>query len=164
MKASQPGRPTRWLNALEDTVLTILVMGLVVLGGLQIVLRNGFDSGLLWIDPLLRVSVLWLGLIGAVAAARRNKNIRIDLLTRYVPESLARVMDLVTALFASAVCALVAWHGYRMVMVESEFGDTGVLDIPIWVLQSVIPASFGIMAAVYLVAGFVQLFTGRKQA
>lgn len=157
MTEAKPGRVTIWLNRFEDALLSVFVLALVLLGGLQIVLRNVFESGLIWIDPLLRVSVLWLGLIGAVAAARRNKNIRIDLLSRYLPDAAGRWVDAVTGLFAAAVCGLIGWHGWRMVKLEAEFGDTGVLDLPIWLLQSVIPVSFAVMALIYLVAALASM-------
>ena len=39
-----------------------------------------------------------------------------------------------------------------MVIVEKEFAETDFLDIPIWILQSVIPFAFGLIALVYLVS------------
>ncbi len=155
---------SRVIDGLEAALLAFVLLGLVFLSGLQIVLRNLFDSGLVWIDPLLRLSVLWLGLLGAVAAARRGKNIQIDLLGRSVSDAVRRWMDVVTQLAAAGVCTLIAWHGTRMVMLEAEYGDTGVLGTPIWVQQSIIPVAFGIMALVYLLgAGAAALWGSRIQ-
>ncbi len=142
----------RWIAWIESALLSLLLGTLVVLGGTQILLRNVFDSGVLWIDPLLRMLVLWLGLIGAAAAARQNKNIRIDLINRYLPPLWDRVISSLTHAFTAAVCGLIGWHGARMVIVEKEFAETDFLDIPIWILQSVIPFAFGLIALVYLVS------------
>ncbi len=147
---------SRLVNHLEAALLALLLLGLVALSGLQIVLRNGFDEGLVWIDPLLRLAVLWLGLLGAVAAARRGKNIQIDLLGQAIPAGLRRVIGAVTQLTAAVVCGLLCWHGTRMVLLEAEFGDTGVLGLPIWLQQSIIPAAFGLMALIYLAASVVE--------
>ena len=76
----------RWIDRLhraEDGLLALLLSVMIVLAGTQILMRNLFDSGFVWIDPLLRVGVLWLGLIGATVATRNNKHIRIDLLSHY---------------------------------------------------------------------------------
>ena len=153
---------TRWITRFEDLVLTLLLGAMVILSGLQILLRNGFDSGLPWIDPLLRVLVLWLGLVGAIVAARRNKHIRIDLVNRYLGGIGARVAEVAVDVFTAAVCALVAWHGARMVLLEKEFAASGVLDIPMWVLQLVIPVAFSLVALIYLGAGLARLLPGRK--
>ncbi|TNF86538.1 MAG: TRAP transporter small permease subunit, partial [Gammaproteobacteria bacterium] len=75
-----------WVKSLhraEDALLVILLTAMIVLACTQILLRNFFDSGIVWIDPLLRVMVLWIGLVGATVATRHNKHIRIDLLSRY---------------------------------------------------------------------------------
>jgi TRAP-type C4-dicarboxylate transport system permease small subunit len=56
-----------WINRLhraEDALLVVLLSTMIVLAGTQIILRNFLDSGFVWIDPLLRVLVLWLGLLG----------------------------------------------------------------------------------------------------
>ncbi len=71
------------LHRAEDALLVLLLSTMIVLASTQILLRNLFDSGFVWIDPLLRVLVLWLGLIGATVATRNNRHIRIDLLTRF---------------------------------------------------------------------------------
>ena len=64
-----------WVKSLhraEDALLVILLTAMIVLACTQILLRNFFDSGIVWIDPLLRVMVLWLGLVGATVATRHN--------------------------------------------------------------------------------------------
>jgi len=72
------------LHRLEDGLLAVAVLVMVALAGLQIVLRL-FDGGLSWIEPALRVLVLWIGMLGAVTASHSGRHIRIDLLTRVVP-------------------------------------------------------------------------------
>ncbi len=149
---SRSGAWDRWLTRVEDLALSALLGTMVVLSGLQILLRNLFDSGLTWIDPLLRVLVLWLGLVGATVAARRGKHIRIDLVNRYLGGLGQRLAEAAGNAFTAAVCALIAWHGTRMVLGEREYATSGVLDVPVWVLQLVIPAAFGLVALTYLVS------------
>ena len=54
----------------ENGLLVLLLTGMILLAMLQIVLRNGWDTGLSWADPTLRVAVLWVTLLGAMAATR----------------------------------------------------------------------------------------------
>ena len=58
---------------LENIALVVMLGGMILLAFGQIILRNFLDTGFIWIDPLLRVMVLWIGMIGALAvkAARR---------------------------------------------------------------------------------------------
>ncbi|MBD3163147.1 MAG: TRAP transporter small permease subunit, partial [Candidatus Eisenbacteria bacterium] len=59
---------------------------MILLSGLQVVLRNFFQIGLLWIDPLVRTLLLWVAFLGAFAAAGRARHIRIDVLGRLLPD------------------------------------------------------------------------------
>ena len=72
------------LLALERGVLVLLFSLMIVLAFAQVVLRNFFSVGLIWADPLLRNSVLWLGFIGASLATQQDKHIRIDLVGRFL--------------------------------------------------------------------------------
>ena len=54
----------------------------------QILLRNVFDIGFLWLESLLKIQVLWLALQGAMIGTRQGRHIRIDLLTRILPSRL----------------------------------------------------------------------------
>jgi TRAP-type C4-dicarboxylate transport system permease small subunit len=85
-----------WINRLhraEDALLVVLLSTMIVLAGTQIILRNFLDSGFVWIDPLLRVLVLWLGLLGATVATRNNKHIRIDLLSKLFDRNTHRLIQ-----------------------------------------------------------------------
>ena len=61
------------LRHFEDGVLAVLLGGMILLATLQIGLRNFADTGFIWADPLLRIMVLWLGLVGAVAATLAHR-------------------------------------------------------------------------------------------
>lgn len=74
----------RLLRYFEDAALTFLLGGMIILAVLQIGLRNFADTGFQWADPFLRILVLWLGLVGAIAATRDGKHINIDILSKYV--------------------------------------------------------------------------------
>jgi len=44
---------------MEECALSLLLCAMILLSCLQIFLRQFFDSGLLWADPLLRHLVVW---------------------------------------------------------------------------------------------------------
>ena len=136
----------RWL---EDLVLTLLLGGLVLLAAAQILLRNVFETGFVWTGELLKLTVLWLALLGAVAASRDDEHIRIDVLSRYLPDRWRAATRAVTDLFTAAVCAGIAFYSYRYVMLVREFGDTVLLDTPAWMVYAVLPFSFAVLAYRY---------------
>lgn len=145
-------QPLRWserIGQLEDLILALLLGSMILLACTQILLRNGFDSGLTWADPLLRVMVLWIGLLGALAASRGNRHIIIDVLGPFMGPSKKRLAAIVSHSFTTLVCFAVAWFACQFVLSEYETGLSGVLGIPIWLLESIIPLSFGLMGLRY---------------
>ncbi len=84
------------LYRLEDLLIAALLTATMGLALFQIVLRNVMGTGIVWGDVLVRILVLWIGMAGAMAATRERKHISIDVLTRFLPSGLRRVVDSLT--------------------------------------------------------------------
>ncbi|MCW8919293.1 MAG: TRAP transporter small permease [Gammaproteobacteria bacterium] len=130
---------------LENGLLVLLLTLMITLAGGQIVLRNLFDSGISWSDPLLRVLVLWVGMVGAMIATQQDRHIRIDLLSRYLPPLWRRRAARLNHLFSAVVCGLLAWHSGRFVHSEWQDGNMLLQHIPTWVAESILPLGFAVM-------------------
>ena len=123
---------------------------MILLSAAQILLRNLAQTGVPWVDPLLRAMVLWVGLAAAVVAARSDRHISMDFLSRFLPGRAAAVARMVTSLFAAAVAGAVALHGGRFVVSEREAQTAAFAGLPAWVVESIIPFAFGWIAFHYL--------------
>jgi len=150
-------RSKRHILTIENGLLVLLLTGIILLATLQIALRNVWDMGLSWADPTLRVAVLWVTLLGAMAATRDDNHIQIDLLTRFLSESLKKYVRLVTDLFSAFICGLLSWHGGRFVYFEWEDGSILFASVPAWVCELIIPLGFGVMALRFLVTGLLRI-------
>jgi TRAP-type C4-dicarboxylate transport system permease small subunit len=137
-------------QVLEGALLALLLGTMIALSFLQIVLRNVANSGLIWIDPLLRHLVLWIGFLGAMFSTRVGRHINIDALSRLMPRSLLRVVRVTTNLMAAFVCLLLSNASLKLVRDEATFGGTGFLGIPVWVLQIVMPIATLVMGSRFL--------------
>jgi TRAP-type C4-dicarboxylate transport system permease small subunit len=145
------------LSWIEDALVVGLLAGMITLAGAQILLRNLFGTGLDWADPLLRTMVLWLGLLGAVVAAREDRHIRIEVLPRLLPARARRLLRVATDWFAGGVCLLLAYFGGRFVAMDYAYGVPAVGVIDAWILELIIPVAFALMAFRFLLGGFVRL-------
>jgi TRAP-type C4-dicarboxylate transport system permease small subunit len=139
-----------WINRFEDWFLILMLSVMVTLAVAQIIYRNLFDAGLVWVDPLLRVLVLWVALAGAVVATRTDNHIRIDFFTRYLSPAVCCYLQRVVYGFSIVVCLLIAWHALRFVRNEYEYATVIFGDIPTWTTQVIIPLGFFMMAVRYL--------------
>lgn len=133
-------------SRVETALLCLLLLGIVALAALQIVLRNFFSYSLFWADELIRLAVLWLAMVGGVAASRDGRHIALGVVDRYFPRPWHRPAAIAAALFASLVAAALAWQGYRFVADSFRFGDTVLDGWPAWAFQAIIPVGFAIMS------------------
>lgn len=137
------------LNRVEDMLLVILLSIMILLASTQILLRNFFDSGFVWADPLLRVMVLWLGLIGATVATRSNKHIRIDLLSRLFKRNTHRLIQFFVGQFSAWICLIIAWYGAGWIRLDYAAGVAGFAGIPAWALEVIVPLCFALIGVRY---------------
>ncbi len=142
-------RTLRILGALEDAILAGLLGVMIILATTQIILRNVFDSGISWADPALRVAVLWVGMLGAMAATRDDRQISVDALSRYLPEAWKARVRVLTDLFTAGVAAFFAWHGGRLVIEDYGSGMTVFASVPVWACEVILPIAVAIIAIRY---------------
>lgn len=135
---------------LEDIFLALLLLAMIVLAVLLIVLRNLFDSGLVWGDELLRILVLWLCMVGSMAASRDDNHLSIDVVSRFLPPHMQLGVRIITNLFTALVCGVIAWYSWSFVRVEAEFGSQVLGHWPSWTAQAILPLGFGLISLRYL--------------
>lgn len=145
-------------RTLENVALITLLFSLIGLACAQILLRNAFSIGLPWIDELLRLILLWLAMIGAVAASREHKQIAIDILSRFLAPHRLRWVELVTSSFTAVVTGALCFYSARFVQQSYEFEDQLLGDWPAWLFQIILPIGFGLMAYRYVVRAISCLF------
>ena len=129
----------------ERTALGLLAGGIVVISAVQIILRNFFGTGLRWAEPFLGMSLLWLTMLGALAATGMRKHITIDLVSHFIPGRAKRFVYAAQSVFAAVACGFLAWASMRFVNFQQEMGSVALLGIPSFKLYMIMPISFGLM-------------------
>ncbi len=139
----------RLIDAFEDGLLVLILSSMIVFAVYQIIARNIFDEGIVWIDPLLRTLVLWVGLSGAVVATRTDNHIRIDIFAKYFSPRIRKILQRIVYLFTLSICLLIAWHAARFIYSEYEYGTIAFSGVPSWITGLIIPLSFSLIAIRY---------------
>jgi C4-dicarboxylate transporter, DctQ subunit len=134
------------LAAVERGLIVALLSSMLLLAFLQVLLRNLWDSGLPWVDILLRHQVLWLGIIGASLATRLMRHIRIDALARYLPTRWHRQVERGVLWLAGIVSMVLGLAAADLVRQEQIAGSLTFGPVPTWVLQLILPIGFIIVA------------------
>ena len=143
----------RLLERLEEAVLLLLIAAMILLACVQIVLRDFWGGGVSWADPLLRVMVLWAGLLGAVVATKMDKHISIDLASHLLPKGIFRWLRVLRYLFATGVCLVLTWVAADFVLQEAGQGNgQEMAGIASWQLNLVFPIAFAGIALRFLIS------------
>ncbi len=149
-------------------MLVSMLTAMMVVAVGQIVMREAFGTGFGWADELIRLMVLWLALVGSIAACRDNRHIRIDALSHVLPDSAVHVLRVVVDLFAAVVCAVIAVQAWRYLQIEIEYEDTVLVDTPAWIAHVIMPLAFALISYRFLIAVLRQvgdlIFGGKVQA
>lgn len=140
----------RALRRVESALLVALLGGMIGVAVYQVLARNLFDTGLAWGDPMVRVALLWVTMIGGMAAASSDRHIRIDLVARFASERANRWISRLTSVFTALVCFVLAWFSVTLVLWDYRDGTSGFGAVPAWVCELVMPLGAGIIGLRYL--------------
>ena len=147
----------------ENIMLMLVLGGMVAVAFMQIILREVFSTGVIWGNELVRILVLWLAMVGAVAAARDNRHIRIDLLSHLLPDKVVKGIRIVVDLFAAVVSGIVAWYVWNYLQLQAELEFTVLNDVPAFPARVIAVVGFVLLSyrfAVLVVIQTIELTTG----
>jgi len=139
-----------WGRRIENGLLVLLLTSMILLASAQIFLRNFLDSGITIGDELLRILVLWLAILGALAASRDQRHIAIDALTRHFSPKLALLAALFICVFVAVVCGFISHASFVFVRGAYIANESVLGGQPAWVFQAILPIGFGLMSWRYL--------------
>ena len=82
------------------------------LGVFQIVTRFILEQPAEWSEILIRISLIWMVFLGIPAAFRYGAMVSVDVLYRWSPPKLRRMLDWVVALAALTLIGIIIWWGW----------------------------------------------------
>jgi tripartite ATP-independent transporter DctM subunit len=119
-------------DALLGGIVEILAAALVaaeiviLFGG--VVARYVFNHPLVWLDELASILFLWLAMLGAVIALRRDEHMRMTAATTILAQPARATFDTIATCAALAFLLLIAWPAYQYAEGES-FITTSALGL-----------------------------------
>lgn len=142
-------RLVRILTWAENALLVAMLALMVLIAAAQILLRNFLHVSFFGADQILRLLVLWVAFLGAVAASREGKHIHVDAIARWLPGRIKAGAAAFTDLFTVGVCLLLAWQSLRFLQAAHLSGEKAFGAVPVWVVASILPLSFALIALRY---------------
>ena len=105
----------RWLDQQgEAAVIGILVAGMSILMGIQVVLRYCFHNSLSWVEEVIVYFHVWCGFIGLSYCVRHNSDMRIDI-SGIIPKPVAKALRWISDIILMAFYLYMGLTGITVV-------------------------------------------------
>ncbi|WP_226621213.1 TRAP transporter small permease [Alloyangia pacifica] len=95
----------RFVNELEETAIAVILGLMTLLTFVNVVLRYGFNTGVIWGLEAVTFLFAWLVLFGVSYAVKVTAHLGVDAVTSLLPTTVRRVL----ALIAAALCIFYAF-------------------------------------------------------
>lgn len=133
----------KFIDFFEKFLVISLIILMLFLASLDVILRFLELGGINWLPKFLRLGVLWLALLGALIATKTNEHIKVDLINRMVKNP--RILDIISLTFAGIISFVLVLPSYNLVVMTYEFQDRFFSNIPLWIMQVLMPITFALM-------------------
>lgn len=149
-----------FLERLEEAFIGLLLVALTLLVFVEVILRFGFGTGLIWAQEVSLYIGAWFILIGASYALRVGAHIAVDAVVNLLDGPVKRAVAALAITLSLVYCgilAVAAWEYLgRMFKLGIEMEDVA---IPRWLAQSAVLLCFLLLGA-RLIAMLVAVLRG----
>ncbi|QJT08805.1 TRAP transporter small permease [Oceanidesulfovibrio marinus] len=137
----------RFMNELEEGIISLLLASMTLLVFVEVVLRFGFNTGLLWAQELTLLLSAWMVLFGVSYGVKVGSHIGVDAVVRLLPPKTKRIVSAIACVLALIYCGLFLKGSYvylaKMHLIGIELED---IPIPKWVGHSILIFGFLLLA------------------
>jgi len=105
-------RLERWTSGFSLYAACAMLLVAASLGMFQIITRFVLELPAEWTEVLIRFSLIWMVFLGIPTAFRQGAMVSVDVLYRWSPPRMRRMLDWVVCLAAIGLIAIVIWWGW----------------------------------------------------
>ena len=102
----------RWTTQVSMLLACAMMATAASLGLFQIFTRFVIERPAEWTEVLIRFSLIWMVFLGIPMAFRQGAMVSVDVLYRWSPPRLKRVLDWVVCIAALILIAVIIWWGW----------------------------------------------------
>jgi TRAP-type C4-dicarboxylate transport system permease small subunit len=145
-----------FLTKVENGIASLFIFLLTVLVIFDVGSREIAQTGIPWAQKSAVYLMIWAGFLGAVLVTHKVEHLRPEVADK-LWKGKSRIWSMRVQNFCVFIfCALMTRAGVHYVLESKEFGDENIiLNMPMWILQLVIPYCFLSMSLRYLYFTFL---------
>jgi len=144
------------LTKVERFFASLLILVLTILVIVDVGARELAQTGIPWAQKSAVYMMIWAGFIGAILVTQKVEHLRPEIADKLWKDSYKKIYLRIHNALVFIFCAVMTWYSFQYVLESKEFGDENIiLNMPMWILQMVIPYSFLSMSLRYLYFIFI---------
>ena len=124
------------------------------LGLYQIFTRFVIEEPAEWTEVLIRVSLIWMVFLGIPAAFRMGAMVSVDVLYRWSPKRIQRVLDYIVSLAALTLITVIVWWGWDYAQRGSVQSMIGLEDVSMFGAYLAMPVG-GLFSSIAIIGNLL---------
>lgn len=160
-----PGRIFDKLLAALAVLAGLLLLFITFSIGYAILARIVGLPPIVWVVQFNEYALVWVTFLGGAWALAGNKHVSIDLFTRNLRPRNAKRVSVLHNVLGIAVCSTLFWYCTKVVYGQYQRGviDVQTIDIPKYLVLSIIPIGFLLLAVQFLRGLITNLTTSAQR-
>ena len=102
----------RWTTSLAMAIACLMLAIAASLGLFQIITRFVLEQPAEWSEILIRISLIWMVFMGIPSAFRQGAMVSVDVLYRWSPPRMRRLLDWLVCGAALSLVVVIIWWGW----------------------------------------------------
>lgn len=132
-----------------ETVLACALIAAVGMNVINVIGRYAFGTSMSGVDELQIYLLVALAFFGSVVASVRGQHLRMDVLTRFFPQGINRVLRALEAVGAVVLCGFVCVISTSYALRMAQIGTVSEnAHIPMWMPHGVVALAFAALTLV----------------
>lgn len=142
------------VDRVENFTLVWTILGLALIGFVQVIARYVFNYSFTWYEELGRYLGVFIAFLGAGIGVKTSSHFTMDLLVSKLGQPFQSLLKLLTHALCSGFFFVVAWYSWKIVARMHGYGTTSpTMQIPMYVAYLPIPVFSLVMGTRYLIQG-----------
>ncbi len=159
-----PGRITRRIDRIENTLLVWTILSLALVGFIQVFSRYLFNYSFTWYEELGRYLGVFIAFLGASIGVKTGSHFTMDLLVSHLKRPWQQLLRFCTCTLCSGFFFLVTFYSWKIVIRMHGYETTSpTMEIPMYIAYLPIPFFCLIMGLRFFGVGIRELLSLKSQ-
>ena len=146
------------INRFEEYGVIVALSAMTILYSLSIVSRYITKTSMPWADELVRLLFIWATFLGTSIGVKRGAHLGVSVIQTSLPRKWQKYVVIAITLCCVFTCAILSWHGVRMVNLQFTMGQrSSQLGVPIFLVGLAIPVGLALSLLRFIQILFVKL-------